>query len=339
MTVHCFTSITFNYLARARVLGHSIRRFHPDWKLWLCVSDREPHGYSLNICDEPFDEIIWADALDVPDVNGWLFGHDLVELCTAVKGPVLRQLLEDGAEKVIYLDPDIALFNSLDCLVDLLDEYNVLLTPHLLEPDDSLTAINDNEVCSLSTGVFNLGFLGVANTGPGRAFANWWSSRLVSFCYDERQRGLFVDQKWCDLAPIFFDGVHIVRDPGCNVASWNLSRRRVDISREGEILVNGVPLRFFHFTKLGPVADAMTQRYAGDNIEVYEIWSWYRRMIERYREAEIPPQWWYFGRFANGALIPKRARELYRTRSDLQRAFPDPFDTGYYDWLQREGWF
>ena len=35
MTVHCFTSISFSYLAKARTLGWSLKRFHPDWVLTL----------------------------------------------------------------------------------------------------------------------------------------------------------------------------------------------------------------------------------------------------------------------------------------------------------------
>jgi hypothetical protein len=339
MSVHCFTSFTFSYLSKARVLARSVKRHCPDWRLWAVIPDAEPKGFAFRLEEEPFDAVIWAGDLPECGAGSWVFQHDVVELCTAVKGPALRRLLsEPDADKIVYLDPDIAVFSSLSRIVDLLDEHSILLTPHQISPDHGERAVIDNEICSLATGAYNLGFLAIRNNADGRAMAEWWAQRLMRFCHDDRPRGLFVDQKWCDLAPCLFDGVKILRDPGCNVASWNLSRRKVAIGRDGSITVNGAPLRFFHFTKLGPVADEMTERYAGDNVEVYELWSWYKRAVAAEAAPGVPPGWWRYGAFSNGELIPKSARILYRQRRDLRDAFPDPFDAsggGYFDWLKR----
>jgi hypothetical protein len=338
MSIHCFTSLSLSYLSRARVLGHSLRRFQPDWTLWLCITDRAPAGFTFDLRDEPFDRVIWTDTLDPVEGKAWLFKHDVVEACTAVKGALLTRLLSEGAEKVFYLDPDIAVFAPLTPLAEMLETNDLLLTPHLLEPDTLLQAIVDNEVETLDTGAFNLGFLGVSNTDRGRRFAEWWSDRLRRLCYDDRPNGIFVDQKWCDLVPAFFDGVGIIKDPGYNVASWNLSRRKISITSDGLILANGHTLRFFHFSKLGPLGDVMTQRYARDNVEVYEIWSWYRRTLERCKISSIPDNWWHYGFFSNGAPIPKRARIVYRQSRDLEKTFPDPFSTGldggFFEWYQ-----
>ena len=40
--------------------------------------------------------------------------------------------------------------------------------------------------------------------------------------YEEAAFGVYTDQRWCDLVPALFDGVKVLRDPGLNVASWNL---------------------------------------------------------------------------------------------------------------------
>lgn len=340
MTVHCYTSFSFSYLDRARVLAESLRREHPDWVLWAVVTDREPPGFAFDLAAEPFDRVLWPGDLIGPDPDAWLFGHTVVEACTAVKGAALRHILDAGAEKVFYLDPDTVLFAPLSPMVDWLEGASILLTPHQVDPDATPAAILDNEVSSLLHGVFNLGFIAVRNDAEGRRFADWWASRLADFCHDRKAEGIFVDQKWCNLIPAFFDNVRIVRDPGYNVASWNLSRRTVRISEEGPITVNGVPLRFFHFTKLGAVGDAMTERYARDNLEVFEIWAWYRRAVAGARDGRIPPGYWAFGAFANGVAIPDAVRALYRTRRDLRAAFPHPYAVeapSFFDWLVAEG--
>jgi hypothetical protein len=329
MKVLCFSSFTFSYLNRARVLFASLRRFHPEWELVALITDAAPPGFVLDVAAEPFDRVVYASELGIANFSSWLFKHDIIEVCTAVKGPFLHQACEAGsAEAVIYLDPDTALLGSLAPLEAWLEGDDILLTPHLLEPNDEPLAIEDNDVATLRTGIFNLGFVAVRTTGEGARFAKWWNDRLLTHCYDDIPKGLFVDQRWCDHVPALFDKVKVVRDPGYNVASWNLSRRKVSIEKDGRILVNGSPLRFWHFTKLGEVGDAMTRRYAGDNFPVYELWSWYKREIAAATDAVIPSRWWAFGAYQDGQPIEKAHRLLYRERADLQAEFPDPYAAG-----------
>lgn len=330
MTVYAFSSFTFSYLSRARVLARTLKALHPDWKLFAVITDRAPEGFVFDAAAEQFDGLLTAEEL-IGDMGGqWLFGHDLVEACTAVKGPAMVRLLAfPDCEKLFFFDPDIALFNPMDEVVRLLDQHSVVLTPHQVDPDprSERIAINHNEVASLAHGVFNLGFIAVANDAEGRRFAHWWRDRLLDWCHDDRAAGLFVDQKWCNLVPCLFDRVKVLRDPGYNVASWNLSQRRMSFDMDGRALINGHLLRFFHFTKHGPAGEVMMQRYAGANIEVHELWWWYGQQIAAAAAPEIPAGWWFYAQFDNGAPIPREARHLYRSRASLRMAFPRPFAT------------
>ncbi len=142
--------------------------------------------------------------------------------------------------------------------------------------------------------------------GEGARFAEWWNDRLLEYCYDDIPAGLFVDQKWCDHVPALFEKVGVVRDPGCNVASWNLSQRTVAVGRDGAITVNGAPLRFWHFTKLGPTGDVMTKRYAGDNHAVYEVWRWYKEAGGRGQRPGDPERYWAYASYADGTPVAPR---------------------------------
>ena len=245
--VHCFTSATFAYLDRVRVLVETLRRWQPNWTFWLCLPDEEPTGFRFDLAQEPIDCLMRLADLGIPNLNQWIFDHEIVELCTAVKGPMLCHLLESGARKVIYLDPDIAVFDELREIESLLDGHDVILTPHVVEPEKDRNGILDNEIGSLKHGTYNLGFLAVANSPGGLRFARWWRDRLIDFCFDDISNGLFTDQRWCDLAPALFPGVHVLRDPGYNVASWNLSQRPISIDEQGTIHAAGSRLRFFSF--------------------------------------------------------------------------------------------
>ncbi len=184
------------------------------------------------------------DDLDIPSPAAWRFGHDVVEICTAVKGAMLLRLLEEGADKVVYLDPDTAVMADLRSVEALLERHSVVLTPHLLQPEDTLQGVLDNEIGALKHGIYNLGFIAVAGTAEGRRFARWWRARLLEFCIDDVAGGLFTDQRWCDHVPALFDGVHVLRDAGFNVASWNVAHRPVTIDEEGVIRAGSRPLRF-----------------------------------------------------------------------------------------------
>lgn len=337
--VHCFTSASFSYLDRARILAETVKRYHPDWTLWLCLSDREPPGFTFDLHREPFDRLVRIEELGIPDLDRWMFGHDLVELCTAVKGPMLCHVLKSGAKKIIYLDPDIALFGTLDEATSLLDDRSVVLTPHQVEPDQTPAAILDNEICSLKHGIYNLGFIAVSSCEEGVRFAHWWRDRLMSYCIDDIPSGLFTDQRWCDLVPAFFPGTKILRNPGYNVASWNLSQRPIVIDREGMITAGGSTLRFFHFTKVEHVGAVMIERYAAGRFEVFELLHWYRRQLKKHKEQGIPPGWWAFKSFVDGTPITRECRRTYRFSPDLQARFPNPYDStpdSYQAWYNTQ---
>jgi hypothetical protein len=323
--IACFTSLTCAYLPRARVLAETLRAAHPDWHLTALLVDRLPDGETPSAI-EGFDAVILADQLDIPDFPAWIFGHDLVEACTAVKGHMLVQLLAGDADAVIYLDPDIAVFHGLHAALDALADASVVLTPHQIAPNDTETAIADNERTSMQYGVYNLGFLAVRADTTGRAFAAWWAAQLQRACHDDPAAGLFTDQRYCDLVPALFDRVRILRDPGSNVASWNLSRRDLGFDTAGSLLANAGALGFYHFSKVDGAGDAMIERYAGANITASELLAWYRRQIRR--PSRFANQPWHYGRFDDGSPIPRPVRLLWRADPELAERFPHPFATG-----------
>jgi len=334
-----YTSITKSYLPKARVLAKSLKRFHPDWLFVLLYSDDLPVGFELE--QEPFDEILFIEQLGIPNWKSWAFGHSIVELCTAVKGPAAELLAKrPEVNKIIYIDPDIKIFNSLESIESLLDQYDVLLTPHLLDPEQELMAILDNEICAMKHGVFNLGFVAVKTSGQGLDFIHWWAERLRLFCHSDIPNGIFTDQRWCDLAPGFFSKLYIVRDRGCNVATWNIFHRRISKNENDVLFAGDVPLRFYHFTGYDN-GDGLTMlsRYASDQPFAFEVWDTYGKELLAEGQGDKRYKGWYFGKFGNGEIIPDKARQIYRERPDFLQAFPDPYSVTeqcFYNWWKNE---
>jgi len=322
-----YTSITKSYLPKARVLAKSVKKFHPDWTFVLLYSDDFPNGFDIK--NEPFDEVLTIDRLGIKNWKSWAFGHAVVELCTAVKGPAAELLaLRPGVDKIMYIDPDIKVFNSLAMLDSLLDQHEILLTPHLLDAETEVNAIKDNEISALKHGIYNLGFFAARTSGQGLDFIRWWAERLRLFCRDDIPGGLFTDQRWCDLAPAFFSNLAIVRDRGYNVATWNIAHRPLSKDVAGVYFVADVPLRFYHFTSYdNGDGFGMLMRYAASQTIAHELWSDYGKDLAAEGQGDERYRGWLYGQFENAKKIPHEARRLYRTRLDLQKAFPDPYSS------------
>lgn len=333
-----YTSITKNYLPKARVLATSLKRHNPGWRLCVILCDTPPDGFDLR--SEPFDDLLTLDQLGIPEWKAWAFGHEVVELCTAVKGVAAQALADRGEDRLLYLDPDIMVFASLAALAELLDQRQVLLTPHLLEPESDPQAVIDNEICTLRHGVYNLGFLGVRASGEGRRFIDWWAARLEAHCLADPANGLFTDQRWIDLAPAFFEGVHVLRDRGCNVATWNIHHRPLKRNAAGLLEAGGDLLRFYHFTGYDSGdGRGVLLKYAADQIEALELWESYGRELNANGHRDPALDHFAYGCFANGDPVDRSLRRLYRSRKDLQETFPDPFEVkkwSLHSWWREE---
>jgi glycosyltransferase involved in cell wall biosynthesis len=322
-----FTSVTLNYVPKARVLAETLKSHNPDIKFCLMVCEPVEPG----VLDEltVFDEIQTVDELNLPNLKAWIFSHTLVELCTAVKGFYMQELLlRPDCAATFYFDPDIVVLDRIDPLLRGLDQASILLTPHLTDPDQAVEAILDNELSALKHGVYNLGFLGVKPSLEGLRFAQWWRDRLERFCRVDIPNGMFTDQRWVDLAPAFFSDIHILRHPGCNVATWNFSNRRIEGSVSSGFRVNGEPLIFYHFSGFDSGAqEAMLKKYGEGMPAAHELRAWYIARSERPEDESFSRRKFHYGTYDNGQPITREQRILYRDREDLQRAFPDPFST------------
>lgn len=337
LAMHIFTSITSNYIPKARVLARSVKTFVPGAVFHVLLCDIPPPGFDIG--REDFDHLILLDDLEIENRAAWIFQHNVVELCTAVKALGFLEIFRRfDTEKIIFFDPDIVLFSDIQLVDQWLDRYSVVLTPHQTEPETSKSAILDNEVSSLKHGVFNLGFLAVRRSQAGLRFLEWWNSRLRDFCFDDRGQGLFTDQKWIDLAPAFFEDLGILREPQFNVSTWNISHRRLTGDLEHGVYVNGKPLCFYHFSGTDSGAlKVMMEVYGASNQVLEQLRSWYGVQCNKMGQKEIGGLISRYDCYANGERVTSSERLLYRYREELLERFPDPYDCshggGYKAWF------
>jgi hypothetical protein len=252
-----------------------------------------------------------------------------VELCTATKPFYAKTLLDAGFEYVFYFDPDTHAYSDLNALVNELGDDEVLITPHCSEDAFADAEIHYSEMSSLAHGVYNLGFLGLKQSDSGHKVADFWCRRLLRHCADDHGRGLFTDQKWFNLVPVFFDKVKTLKHKGCNTASWNIATR--PITREnGTWKAGGEPLIFFHFSGYDRnVPRAMFDVFGRFTEDLEALIGDYDNTNDCF--ARKFPVWkseWAFARYDDGQPIQDTHREIYRTEYQNQLVYPTPFFTG-----------
>ena len=245
MTV-ILTICSANYLAHALTLGDSVREHNPDYHFVIGLVDRRPPELDARRC--PY-EVIPVEALNIPGIWDMVEKYDIVELNTAVKPFYLEHLYrrDERVKTVTYIDPDILVCADLAPIGQRLAQCNLLLTPHNNTYDDSEANIAF-EQAALNYGIYNLGFIGTARSEETFRFLRWWQKRLQHLCYYQPGAGFFVDQLWMSLAPHYFSGVTVERDPGWNMAYWNLFERRLEAGPGGYMVNGHHRLLFFHFS-------------------------------------------------------------------------------------------
>src|SRR6185369_1904756 len=124
------TIVTRSYLAHARVLYRSLRRFHPDVRFTVLVFDTD--NGTLN---EEFETVLLKEiGLPAGEDIRMPMLYDVTELATALKPWLFRLLLERERIPLLYFDPDIEIFGPVDALAELAAKHCLVVTPHTTSP-------------------------------------------------------------------------------------------------------------------------------------------------------------------------------------------------------------
>ena len=276
-----FTLCSNNYLPFAISLGSSLKEFDPETKLVIGLVDQLNPQFDYSAWKE--FELLPCFDLGYSEFESMLSRYNIIEFNTAVKPFYFEYLFAKYSEvdQIYYLDPDLYFYQSPQVLDGEWGEAEILLTPNLIYTTPKAST---GELASLRHGMFNLGFLGLKRGVESFRLIQWWKERLKEHCRIDKCYGIFVDQKWIDLAPLFFDKIKLVKHPGWNMAWWNFSERKLLQTPEG-YAVNQVdtPLVFFHFSGFKPEKNRLTERVLTEEFQEAEN-SALADLYERYRK-------------------------------------------------------
>ncbi len=342
------TVVARNYLAYARVLAESLHESVADASVSVLLLDDVDEV--VDDAGEPFD-IVRPCELDIEprEFHHMAAIYDVLELSTAVKPWLLQHLLESD-DVVCFLDPDIEVFGSLARIESLARRHTIVLTPHTTTPLPRDGLVPSEKTIRLA-GVFNLGFIAVSREAA--SFLAWWAVRLRRECRIAFEQGLFVDQRWIDFVPSYFDHT-VLSDQGYNVAYWNLYERELKLGADG-YEVNGGPLRFFHYSGFNPLRPYVLSKFqAGDlrirledQFTVAYLCGRYANRLFAAGHLEAASNAYRFNYTSHGVPIDARSRRAYAQALEAEEqrptgsALPDPFDPleaeAFVRWLGSPG--
>ncbi len=238
------TIITKSHLHFVKALHQSIKRFIDGIQMHVLVADG---------CDQKLDSLPNIHFYNISTIKEAAIGKKIYDkyyhesmdrFRWSCKSVFMIYLLNNRVDKLLYLDSDLFFFSDPSFLFEELSRNHILLSPHFRTSDP---AIDYHDYGRNNThGLFNGGFIG--SNKDGIPALKWWSEVCGNVCEKRTKKGYYVDQSHLNLMPILFENVGIIKNRGCNVASWN--RNTCERSKiGGKLFLSGeYELVFIHFT-------------------------------------------------------------------------------------------
>jgi len=239
------TIITPDYLNRALTLHQSLTLFRPV-QMHVLVQENSSQLPGLEACREHFGpdirfytlDDIYTDPSTVPD-------FDSDSLRWSSKSVFLIHLIQDlGHDAVLYLDNDLCFYSDFEFLWDTVRSHAMVVTPHWRPILPAPNAVQFKHM--FTDGLYNAGCVGASRAGLKAL--RWWQTVCHHKCEINVTEGLYVDQKYLDALPIYFDDIHVLKHPGCNVAEWNSPHLKRAVADNGVMLAGHWPLVFVHYS-------------------------------------------------------------------------------------------
>lgn len=323
-TYSLFTVCNLAYLPKALVLAESILKYN-GIKLKIYLFDKKRSLGEFNIQADVF----WLEEMNIPNFYQLAFKYDIIEFSTSLK-PFLTLSLLESFEKVIFLDPDTCLYNSVTPILQDLDNHSIVLTPHYTTPQAA--NLEESDLGMMRFGSFNLGFYAVSRSEEGKAFLNWWHQRCVDLCFMESQFGMSTDQKWVTIAPCLFKDLFVSFNLGYNFAPWNSWERHLSKNEDNVYLINNeYPLIFFHFSNFDKEDPQYLNKRSGyekgiNRPDLLELGLEYKKLLTS-KNLEIKPVSYCYDYMTGGEYISPTLRRAYACIIDELPVNHNPFDS------------
>jgi tetratricopeptide (TPR) repeat protein len=169
--------------------------------------------------------------------------RSIVEYYWTATPSIILRILERHPEIEIltYIDSDLYFYSSPTPIFDELGNRSVLIHGHRFPP--RLLHLEEY-------GKYNVGLLCFRQNDAALEVLHWWRDRCIEWCSGYPEGGKFGDQAYLNDWPARFGQVAVLENIGAGVGPWNQEQYSYRIGDDGGVLVQEIPLIFYHFHSL-----------------------------------------------------------------------------------------
>jgi hypothetical protein len=157
--------------------------------------------------------------------------------------PILPLYILDSythIQRITTLDADLFFFSSPEPLLNSLQSYSVLITPHRF-----IEKLKDREIY----GLYNVSFQSFKRDKIGIQCLTDWKIDCLNWCFDYLEENKFADQKYLDSWTKRYENVFPIENYGIGSAPWNIETCDISV-RNNKIYINNEKLIYFHYQGL-----------------------------------------------------------------------------------------
>lgn len=251
MTHYYCTYFDSRYLIRGLALISSLKRNAGNYHLFVVCLDDFSFEYIKTYRRESITAIslkeIEKDDFDLGRAKRNRTPREYIWTLTPT---VLLKILYwfQYIDVITYLDADLFFYSSPEPIFTELEGYSVLIHEHRFSPN-----LADFE----KYGRYNVGLLCFKRDDNSFAVLSRWRNQCNECCVEVLKDGKFGDQVYLNEWPDIFVGIKILENIGAGVAPWNHEQYSFKKNNNGQVLVNGHPLIFYHFHSFAIVNSAI----------------------------------------------------------------------------------
>lgn len=277
MTPYSFcTLFDSNYLLKGLAMLESLNKHCPSAHVYVLCMDKETEEvlrqYNLS----------YISCVSLKDVENEKLlkakkNRGTAEYCWTLSSSFTWHVLENNrsVDLITYLDADLLFYSPLEPIFNEIGENSIAIIEHRFTPSFKHLEVN---------GKFCVEWVSFRRDAEGIACLSKWRDQCLDWCYARLENDKMGDQKYLDEWPNLYSKCHIIQHIGAGVAPWNYAQYNFNVDSNCNILVNKVPLIFYHFHQFQILSNGKFHRlsssYTDECPEPADIYNLYESSLK-----------------------------------------------------------
>lgn len=227
-----------NYFYKGLALHASLREHCRNFTLWILCMDNVTLAL-LRQMNLPNVKLVSLEEFETPELKKAKQDRTAGEYAWTCGANLCKYMLDKyPVDSITYLDSDLYFFGDPEEIFQEIDQADIAIIEHRYAPE--------SKHLEKQSGRFNVEWVTFKNNEEGRGVVNWWSEKVLEWCYARFEDGKFGDQLYLNDWPERFRGVYIIRHKGAGLAPWNVLNYQITKKTDG-VCVDNQKLIFYHF--------------------------------------------------------------------------------------------